>query len=71
MSFKYKVVYDSGKPYSEVYNNIEELYEGLEKFYRDNKTDDYPFTVDIYDSKGNDISESFIMKGMITEIINQ
>jgi hypothetical protein len=70
MCMKYRVVYDNGKPYEETYNNTDELFEGLKKFYDNNKTDDYQYDAKVYDESGLDITESFVVESMIGEIVD-
>jgi hypothetical protein len=70
MAFKYQVVYDDGKPYEEKYNSYDELYEGLKKFYLVNKGNDFPFDAKVYDKKGNDITDSYVIEHMIADIMD-
>jgi hypothetical protein len=68
-TFKYRVVYDNGKPYEEKYNSYDELYEGLKKFYLNNKESDYPFDAKVYDKKDKDITDSYVIEHMIADIM--
>lgn len=68
---KYEVVFDVGKPWSEWFENDEDLEEALKTFYMNNKENDYPYDVKIYNSNGDDISESQFIQELIVKIMNE
>lgn len=68
--YKYKVVYDDGKPFEVYYNTDDALFEGLKIFYDYNKGDSY-FDCKIYNSDGEDISDSQFINEMVGEILNE
>lgn len=68
---KYEVVFDAGKPWSEWFENDEDLEEALNDFYQDHKEDNYPYDVKIYNANGDDISEAQFIQEMIGHIMEE
>jgi hypothetical protein len=69
----YTVVYDVGKPYEKIYHTKEELINALKAFFekRFYEMDEYPFDIFVYNAKGEDISETKIIKDIMSEIIDE
>ena len=68
---KYKVVFDNGKPYEESFKNQNDLKKALKRFYDENKDDDSPFDVKVYDEKENDITETQAIDEIVNEITSE
>lgn len=66
---KWRVVFDTGKPYEESYDSDEALESGLRKFYEAHKYDEYPIDAKVYNIEGEDFSESQFVNEMIEGII--
>jgi len=66
----YKIVFDNGKPYEQNAYSNEDLKEQLKEFYLRNKEEDNAqYDAEVFNDKGEDISESQFIKEMISEII--
>ena len=66
--YKYKVVFDNGKPYEEFFDNDEDLRTALKNFYEKNK-DNGLIDARILDDKEEDISESQFIEETIRDIL--
>lgn len=68
----YKVVFDNGKPYEEEFKTDEELKAGLKSFYVNSQENGEGYYMDaqVFNDKGEDISESQFIAEMIGEIID-
>jgi len=68
---KYKLIFDTGKPYEEQAENEEELKQKLKEFYEQNKDSSYDYDVKVYDDKGKDISENQFIQEIISDITRE
>lgn len=68
---KFKIVFDTGKPYEVSCKNEEELRSELKKFYIENKGNDYQYDAKVFNDKNEDISESQSMSEMMADIIEE
>jgi len=66
---KYKIVFDSGKPYEVFCCSDEALKKELRNFYDYNKDSDYQFDAKVYNENNEEITESQFIEEMIGEII--
>ena len=67
---RYKVIFDNGKPFEEIFNSEEELRKGLSDFYLEIQKSDYAYCdVIVLNDKDEDISESQFIQEIIGEII--
>lgn len=66
---KYKIVFDSGKPFEVICESDEALEKALRDFYEYNKDSDYQYDAKIYNEKDEDISEAQFIQEMIGEMI--
>jgi hypothetical protein len=69
LNFMYRVIYDAGKPYSEEYQNEQELKAGLKKFYVGNVGECAYMDSIVLNEQGEDISESQFITELISEIL--
>ena len=67
---KFKVIFDAGKPYEEIFNNAEDLKQGLKDFYS-KYYDGYFRDVFISNESDEDISETPFICEMIEEILDE
>jgi hypothetical protein len=67
----YEVVYDSGKPYNVFYVSETSMKKGLKDFYLAHKDDDSYYDIQVYNMKGEDITESQFVQEMISDIIGE
>jgi len=67
----YKVIFDNGVPFEEIYNNETELKQALKKFYIDNVEMGNYFNVFVYNEKDEDLSESQFITELIEEIFEE
>lgn len=67
----YTAIFDEGKPYSIVFEDLDELKEELIKFYYRNKDEGYDYDCKVYNHLGDDISESQFIQDMIEDIIRE
>jgi len=66
---KYKVIFDDGgKPWEKSFNSDDDLSEALHGFYNYNVNNDYGFNAIVFNSDGEDISESQFITEIIREI---
>ena len=68
MKYKYKIVFDNGKPYEIMVNSDDGLKYELKRFYNANKGKAY-FDAIVFNKVGDDISESQFIEEMIGDII--
>jgi hypothetical protein len=68
---QYKVVFDNGKPYEEVFYGFENLKRGLKYFYEVNKDNSSYMDSFVYNEQDEDISESQFISEMISEILEE
>ena len=66
---KYKLIFDAGKPFEVFCDTEKALRFELERFYKENKFNEYPYEVNIFNDKDEDISETQFIEEMIGEII--
>ena len=66
----YKIIFDNGKPYEIKVNNEVDLEKELKRFYDNNKEEGY-FNAEVYNEKGEDISESQLVEDIISKILNE
>ena len=69
--YKYKVIYDIGKPYEVLYNTDKALQEGLKQFYEEYVDEDFCGDIMVLNSSDDNISENQFIKEMISEIMGE
>ena len=67
---KYTIVFDNGKPFEETANSFEELKAKCTKFYEENK-DNGRCDIKIYDEDNMDITDSYMIEEMFSDIIGE
>lgn len=68
----FKVIFDNGKPFEETYKSEKELKKGLKDFYLRNKAEENDdFNAEVFNSDGEDISESQFIQAIIRDILNE
>ena len=65
----YSVIFDNGKPYTEVFNTAEDLKQGLKDFYDRQDKEDY-FTAEVFNQEGEEITESQFINEMVGDFLN-
>ena len=69
MGYKYKILFDNGKPYEIFCNNKTELKEQLKDFYIRNKDLGFIYSAYIFDSENNEITEAQFIEEMVGEVL--
>jgi hypothetical protein len=67
----YKVIFDSGIPFEEKFDNVTALKTALARFHQHNKDNDYPYNAQIFNEKDEDITDSQFITEMIAEILEE
>jgi hypothetical protein len=66
---KYKVVFDDGKPYERTFSSESALKKAIKDFYLKHKDSDDYYDSHVYNSKGDDITESQFITEMVGQIM--
>jgi hypothetical protein len=65
----YKIVFDNGKPYENNAYDDEDLKDKLKEFYLENKDSGDFYDCKVYNTEGEEITESQFIQEMIGEIL--
>jgi hypothetical protein len=68
---KWTVVFDVGKPYEEHYDSDEALEQGLREFYEQHKDSEDSFDAKVYNSKGEDFTETQFIEELVSDILGE
>ena len=65
----YKIIFDDGKPHETIVNGERALKRVLKEFYQKNAHTDYPYDAHVYNSEGDDITESQFIEEMVGKFL--
>jgi hypothetical protein len=66
---KFSVVFDSGKPFEEFYNSLEELEGAIKSFYESLRDEDFQYDISVFDAEGEDITGTQLIGELLNRVL--